>query len=194
MIAASMQERKVVQVGRLKSNSVGTRVLHDFLLDDSSIYDSRQCMKTQDITDITVSVRAANAASIQWKANGLRYHMNVLRDTLQVTEGFMSKGKRVILVNSMAEYGKPGWFQTRKLDADAASNAKVVAHLIDYVKTNDLIEAAFEAQRVAKDEEETQRRANLIAGVSRVLGSEGYDVTGIDYETAVRIMDGIRKI
>lgn len=153
-------------------------------------------MKIQDITDITVSVRAENAVTIQWKANGLRYHMNVLRDTLQVTEGFMSRGKKVIMVNPPlgVDYGKPGWFKTRKLDADAVANAKVVAHVTDYARINDLVEGAFRQSQLVKDQKDAEARAHLIAGVMKVLGAEGYDVSGLDYDQALRIVDGIRKI
>ncbi len=126
-------------------------------------------MKIADVTDITVSLSGNDRAVVQWLALGHRYHINVNRQA-EIVLGFLSKKKNMFR-NPLpsVQFGDPGFYRTVQSNAEAAQNVRVVNHVIAHVRSNRMIELAYEAEANALKAATDAREQAVLEGVCAIL-------------------------
>lgn len=84
-----------------------------------------------------------NRAAASWNLDGARYHVWFDLETKQVEAGYVLYKNPPLDVSSR----DPGFFNTRKLDADSPSNAKVIERVFAEIEERGLIAAAIEENK-----------------------------------------------
>lgn len=155
-------------------------------------------MKITDITDILVSPMASNSVRIEWMAQGLRWHVNMLRDTgvVQTAQFGTHRDRKTLYKNPprTVKMGDTGYFKTTMLDAEAASNAKIVQHVLKHVWDNNMVEDAYKAEAEAKAAKEDTRRSEILHKMRIILCDNGMPGQDLDIDQALDIMDRARQV
>lgn len=155
-------------------------------------------MKISDIADIIVFPMNSNSVRVEWMALGTRYHVNILRDTGVIqTPLFGPKETMKALYKSPpidVHYGMPGYFRTTTVNAEAASNAVFVQHVLKQVRDFDMVELTYNAEAAKKSAEAEQRRSEILHAIRIILCDNGMPGQDIDYEQAADIMRKIKNL
>ncbi len=155
-------------------------------------------MKIADITDISVYPMHTNSVRIGWMALGTRYHVNVLRDTgaVQTPQFGSQKNMKALYKNPPLDikYGQPGYYRTVTVNAEAASNAKFVQHVLKHVADNDMIEEAYRDQFDAETAKRNARNADILHKMRIILCDNGMPGQDLDLEQALDIITKAREV
>lgn len=155
-------------------------------------------MNISDITDVLVTPMAANSVRIEWTALGTRYHVNMLRDTgvVQTAQFGTHRDRKTLYKNPPRDVkmGDPGYYRTVYTNAEAASNAKIVQHVLKHVKDNNMVEAAYQAEAAAKTAKEDARRTEILHKMRIILCDNGMAGQDLDIDQALDIMDRARQV
>ena len=90
-----------------------------------------------------------NNTVLSWHANGTRYHV-------------WANQPATVYCNSLAQYGEPGHFSTRKLKASAKANVAMLAEAREIADKENLYLKAAQEKRREEEEEETRHRDAIV--------------------------------
>ena len=116
------------------------------------------------MTNVSVSLNDSFVETcLSWETNGFRYHIwSHDLDTLY---------KNPLL---SCEYGKPGYFPTRKLDSKAHVNAQMIGLARIYAREQGAADKAKAAMLAKKTEEDEANRVRYAAHCKREAAEEMY--------------------
>jgi hypothetical protein len=107
--------------------------------------------------------------AIGWTIGAARFHIWAVQnraDNVRLLEGYVYK-------NSIAQHGRPGYFHTRQIDAEAKTQAAILAEVLAIVDRDDLVAKA----RAAKAEHNARHKR--IADLSAELSAMEKEVVAV---------------
>lgn len=117
------------------------------------------------ITKITVTMHGlvVERASAGWESGDARFHVwfDPVTRTVEPGHAFGKSDARLIYKNSTADHGQPGYFPTRKLDADSPGNVAILEHVFETINREGLIAKARAAKKEAA-RVEAEKQADLL--------------------------------
>lgn len=151
----------------------------------ANVVRERRSRQPVEITNVTVELREGLSAILKFDRDGKHFSLWFEVATLKPSDWFFQSPAEGI------SRGEPGHFKTRTFNTAAKAHAPMIAEVMEFVRRDNLIEAAREAQARRELERAEQKRLNKIAWRKSMAGEDLYDaVTRLLDRFTVRTADG----